>query len=90
MPAGNRRTQEEIVRKGQELYEREIRARVESQHHGRILAIDSETGDYEIADELLDAVRGLRQRCPGAVAYILRIGYPAVYTMGARFRMTSA
>ncbi len=90
MASGNGLTQDEIVRKGREIYERSIRARVESQHHGRIVAIDSETGDYEVADEVLDAVQALRERCPGAMPYILRVGYPAVYTLGARFQVGPA
>ena len=89
MAAGNQLTQDEIVRRGTEIYERDIRPRVESQHRGRIVAIDTESGEYAIADDVLPAVQALRQRCPGAVPYILRIGFPAVYTLGARFRATS-
>lgn len=90
MALENHLTQEEIVRRGQEIYERDIRAHVEAQHFGRILAIDTDTNDYEIADDVLTAVRQLRGRHPGAVPYILRIGYPAVYTLGARLAVNHA
>jgi hypothetical protein len=60
---------EEIVRRGKELYEREIRSKVEAGNYGKVLAIDIETGDYEIDDDLLSAVRRLRARNPDAVPY---------------------
>ena len=41
-----RYAEDEIVRRGEEIYEREIRARVEPDHRGEFLAIDVETGDY--------------------------------------------
>ena len=90
MAPGNHLTQDEIVRKGREIYERHVRAQVEAQHHGRIVAIDTESGDYEVADGVLPAARQLRGRRPGAVPYILRIGFPAVYTLGARLAVEQA
>ncbi len=86
MVSSNRPTPDDAARRGEELYERTIRAQVEPQHHGRILALDCDTGDYEIADEVVAAVRGLRRRRPVALPYILRVGFPAVFTLGARLR----
>lgn len=86
MVSSNRPIPDDAARRGEALYEREIRARVEAQHHGRILALDSDTGDYEIADEVVAAVRCLRRRHPAVLPYIVRIGYPAVFTLGARLR----
>lgn len=37
---------EETARCGDEIYEREIRARVEAENHGKVVAIDIETGAY--------------------------------------------
>jgi hypothetical protein len=68
----------EIVQLGQDRYERDIRAKVESQNNGRILALDIETGDYEMADDSLSALDRLQTRRPDAPPYILRVGYPTV------------
>src|SRR5689334_351342 len=79
---------EEVERRGQELYEREIRSKVENENEGKIIAIDIETGDYEIADDNLAAARRLLDRHPGAAIWALRIGYNAVQSLGGSLRPT--
>ncbi len=41
---------EETARLGDEIYERDIRRRVEADHHGEVVAIDVDSGDYAIAE----------------------------------------
>lgn len=77
-----RYTKEEIARRGSELYEREIRAKVEEGNIGKVVVIDIETGDYEIDDEQLTAAHRLRAKHPDAAAYAIRIGYPALAKIG--------
>lgn len=48
-------------------------------HKGKIAAIEPRSGDYFLADNLLDAVDLGRQTYPGAIFYIIRIGYPAAH-----------
>lgn len=74
-------TTEEIARRGRKVYEREV----EREHWGRFLALDVESGDYEIADDDLDASERLLERRPDALLYGLRIGEGAAYRIGARF-----
>jgi hypothetical protein len=76
--------QEEHARRGAELYERILREKVEAEHHGRIVAIDIETGDYEIADESLTAAQALLARRPSAQIWCVRVGYPYVHRFGPR------
>ena len=73
---------EEIVRRGEELYEDGIRAKVEQGNTGKILVIDIETGDYEIDDDHLQATRRALAKHPGAALYSLRIGYPSLGKIG--------
>lgn len=74
---------EEIDRRGQELYERLIREQLETpQNIGKQIVIDIETGAYEIDDDGLKASRRLLARHPDAALYGLRIGYNAVYSIG--------
>ena len=74
---------EEIVRRGEELYEDGIRAKVEQGNTGKILVIDIETGDYEIDDDHLQATRRALAKHPGAPLYGMRIGYPALGKIGS-------
>lgn len=69
---------EEFERRGTELYETKIRPLVEEGNLGRILCIDIESGDYAVADEVLDAANVLIDKNPDAQIWGLRIGYVAV------------
>ena len=70
-----RYSSEEIVRRGQEWYEREIRSKVEEGNKGKNLIIDIETGEYEIDDDQLAAAHRALAKHPGAALYGMRIGY---------------
>ncbi len=75
-------TTEEVARLGREIYEREIRAKVESEHAGRFVVVDVKSGDYEVADDDLTASDRMLERRPDAMLYGLRIGERAAYRIG--------
>lgn len=79
-----RYSKEELARRGQELYESGIRQQVEAGNEGRIVAIDIETGAFEVADQVLPATDRLFERYPNAQPWVIRIGHRAVYHFGAR------
>lgn len=82
---------EEIGRRGQEIYERRLRQLVEVEENvGKIISIDIQTGDYEIADDLVTAGLRLQKRHPDAAMYGKRIGYNAVYSVGGSLRRTGS
>jgi hypothetical protein len=72
----------EIVERGEEIYQQQIRKQVESEHHGEFLVLDILAGEYEIDSEDFTATRRLMARCPDAVIYGLRIGHRAAYHLG--------
>ena len=81
---------EEIGERGQVIYESRLRTLLETEENiGKIVSIDVETGDYEIADDLLAAGRRLQQRRPDALMYGKRIGYNAVYAVGGSLVRTT-
>jgi hypothetical protein len=77
-----RYSKEEIVRRGEELYQRDIRPKVEKGNRGKILIIDIETGDYELDDDQLAAAHRALAKHPGAALYGMRIGYPSLAKIG--------
>ena len=84
-PARERRPREETTRLGREIYEREIKAQVESSHHGEYVAIDVESGNWAIADDALSAANGLRAERPDALdVFLLRVGHRALHHFGGR------
>jgi hypothetical protein len=43
---------EEFARRGDEIYETQVRSQVEAGNHGKIVAIDIETGAYEVGENI--------------------------------------
>ena len=77
-------TKEEIARLGREIYERDIRSAVESDHEGRFLAVDVTTGRYEIADDELVAFDRAEEENPDGAFFLLRVGRRAAHRLGGR------
>ena len=72
-----------IARRGQDFYNRSIRTKVETRENmGKIIAIDIETGNYEIDDNLLECSDRLRSQFSDATIWAERIGFSAVYAAG--------
>ena len=77
-----RYSKEEFARRGREIYERDIRPRVEAAHSGEYVAIDIETGAYELDPDDYTATERLLIRQPDAQIWLLRVGLPAAYRLG--------
>jgi hypothetical protein len=77
-------TPDEIAERGEEIYKRELRAKVEPDYRGQFLVIDIHSGAYEIDADDLTASKRLLARHPNAEIYGLRIGYPAAYRIGGQ------
>ena len=81
-----RYSKEEHGRRGTALYEQQVRPQVEAGNLGRIVALDVDTGAFEVADDTLTASRRLLARHPDAQIWCVRIGHPAVHRFGPRVR----
>src|SRR5260370_24298448 len=77
-------TKEEAIRRGEEFYETRIRPEVEANNHGKVVAIDVETGDYGIGITSLEASDALFAHRPNAFMYLVRIGHPTVHQFSTR------
>ena len=75
---------EEFARRGTEIYERKVRPQVEASNHGKIVAIDIETGAFEMAEDTLTASQRLLSHCPNAQIWCVRIGHRGVHRFGLR------
>ena len=79
-----RYSKEEFARRGNQIYESQVRPQVEEGNQGRIVAIDIETGAYDVADDLVSAAKQLSARVPDTQTWLVRIGHSAVDHFGAR------
>jgi hypothetical protein len=82
-------SKEEFARRGDDIYKTQVRPQIEESNHGKIVAIDIETGAFEVADELLAASKHLLARLPNAQTWFVRIGHPAVDHFGSRSLKTT-
>ena len=79
-----RYSKEEFAQRGDEIYDSQIRSQVEEGNHGKIVAIDIESGAFEIANSIVTASEHLLTRVPDAQTWFIRIGHQAVDHFGAR------
>ncbi len=82
---GPRYSDEEFARRGREIYAK-IKHLVDPGNDGKVLAIDIETGAYEIDDDPEAPVDRLFARFPEPQIFRLRIGYDAVVPLSGRPR----
>ena len=78
-----RYSKEEFARRGDEIYESVVRPQVEAGNRGKIVAIDIETGAYEMGTNEITASASLEARYPDAQIWIVRVGSRYVRRFGA-------
>ncbi len=79
MPAHEPRLSlEQLTRLGAEVFDRQVRPCLRPEDEGRFVALDIESGEYEVADDDA-AVERLRLRLPEAEVWLERAGHPTAY-----------
>ena len=77
-------TSQEIARRGEEIYEREFRDRLEPAETGKFLVIDIGTGDYEIDTDEVAALQRAIARNPDGPRYLKQIGFAVAHCVTGR------
>ena len=75
---------DELARLGDAAYDREVAPNVSAEDLGRFVAIDVETGAYEIHANSVTATDRLLRRRPGAQCWLTRVGSRYAGTFGPR------
>jgi len=83
-PREARYQDEEFARRGQEIYEREVRPSLQPGDEGKFVAIDIESGSYEMDHDDYAATERLLARRPEAQIWLTQVGQRAAYRLGAR------
>jgi hypothetical protein len=79
-----RYSKEEFARRGNALYEQEIRPHLTAEDDGKFVAIDIETGGHEIDPDDYIATERLLDRLPDAQIWLMRVGHRAAHHIGGR------
>ena len=89
MPVKKRRyPKEEFARRGDAVYAAKVLPRLKPHDRGKFVAVDIETGEYEIAKDELTACDRLDARIPGAQTWLVKVGSPHVHRIGHLARRT--
>ena len=83
---GRRYPKEEFAKRGTAIYDRDIQPLLKTADKGKFVAIDIETGSYEIADDELTACRQLRSRIPVSQTWLVRVGFRYTRRFGGHAR----
>jgi hypothetical protein len=85
-----RYTKEEFARRGDEIFERVVRPRVEGEDERKFVVIDIETEDFEVDADEISASDRLRARNPDGQFWARRVGSRYVYSFGgSQFRRSA-
>jgi len=75
-------TPDEIVRRGEEIYNEKFREEYEKKYHDSFVVIDIETGKIYRSQTPEKAFVTARTNAPGGVFCLLRVGSPDAFRMG--------
>ena len=84
-----RYSKDEFATRGDDIYETQVRSQVEEGNQGKIVAIDIETGDFEVDKSEIAACDRLEARRPDAQIWLVRIGSRHVRRFGGRTRKSA-
>jgi hypothetical protein len=85
-----RYSKEEFARRGDAIYDNALRSLLELGNEGKFVAIDIETGTYEVDSDELAASDRLLSRCPNAQIWLRRIGSRYARHFGSHPRSPAA
>lgn len=87
MAATKRRyPKKEMVKRGDAIFEKDVKAHLDGRDPMDYVVIDIETGAYEIDADNLAACLRLRERNPDAQLFARRVGSRTIHHFGGRIR----
>jgi len=88
-PTERRYSKEEFARRGDAIYESDVAPHLKSRDNGKFVAIDIDSGNYEVDADELGACDRLSARVPSAQIWLVRVGSRAVHRFGGRERRSA-
>ena len=76
-------SKDEAARRGDEIYDRDVRANVEPERNGQVVAIDLDTGAWEVDPDEMTAAHRLEAHHPAAQIWVVRVGSRYLARFGA-------
>ena len=80
--ADSRHSLDELARLGDEIMKQRVQPTLHAEDHGKFVALDVNTGEFEIDEDDYTAVARLRLRKPNADMWLARAGFPTTCRIG--------
>ena len=74
---------ESIAKKAKEVYEEDLRERLEARHRDEFVAIEPASRSYFLGNTFIAAALAAREAFPGRKSFVIRIGHEAAFHLGA-------
>ena len=71
-----------VIDRAKRLYADHLQSELESQHAGRFVAIEPESGEYFLGDTFDEAVKSARAKYASRLSHTIRIGHRAAFHIG--------
>ena len=72
-----------VAEKAKEVYESELKAQLEAEHHDEYVAIEPVSKSFFLGDTFIDAALAAKQAHPDRKSFVIRIGHDAAFHIGA-------
>ena len=72
-------TAEQFGKRAADLYERVVKPKLKAEDDGKFVAVDANTGEFEVDEDDYLVVESLLARLPDADIWLKRAGHPTAY-----------
>lgn len=77
---------EELIKRGREFYDEELKVLLEQSHVGRFVAVEPNNRKYFLRDSAVEAIESGREALPGEMFLLVRVGHSATHRCRTPFR----
>ena len=81
---------EQIAEKGESIYQQKVSSGLVKEDKGKYVAVDIETEQVAVGDDLLTVGDPIREAHPDAAIYVARVGHPTATRLGHRHKIVEA
>lgn len=76
----------ELVEAARQMYDEQLKARLEAEQFGQVIALDPDTGNYVLGRDFAEVDAARRAQLGDRPVYVFRIGGGGVVKIGGAFR----
>jgi hypothetical protein len=64
----------DLVEKARRVYDERLKAKLEAEHFGEVIAVEPDSGEYVLGKDLMAVSKACREKFAGKLTYTFRVG----------------